>query len=237
MTQLEQNLRSVQERIRLAAERAGRDPAAITLVAVSKTFPAEQVLAAHALGICDFGENRVEEAAGKIPLVNQSASGPIRWHLVGHLQHRKVKNAVALFDLVHSVDTPAVASGLDRRAAALDKTLPVLLEVNVSGETTKYGFRLDVLEEFYAAVEEILQLTHLDVQGLMTIAPIVSEPEQARPFFAALRSLRDGLRSRFPQRGWDQLSMGMTDDFEAAIAEGATCVRVGRAIFGDRTTA
>lgn len=234
MSSLAENLRSVQDRIRNAAERAGRDPAEITLVAVSKTFPAESVIAAHALGVRDFGENRVEEAADKIPSVTQSLSAPVTWHMVGHIQHRKVREAATLFDLVHSVDTAGLASRLNTRAENMDKTLPILLEVNISGEESKYGFRPEPRRDFYAAVDDILQLAHLDVQGLMTVAPIVDEPGNAQPFFAGLRQLRDDLRLRFPQRAWSHLSMGMTDDFEVAIAEGATLVRIGRAIFGER---
>jgi hypothetical protein len=241
---LEENLRLVQQRIASAAERAGRDPREITLVAVSKTFPADAILAAHALGVRHFGENRLEEAASKIPLVNQQlqTSQPsnhptaITWHLVGHLQSRKVKDAAALFDLVHSVDSVALARRLDSRAAALGKTMPILLQVNVSGEASKYGFAPEPREEFFDAAREILALSHLDAQGLMTIAPIVAQPDDARPrsAFHALRALRDELCARFPDCAWRHLSMGMTDDLEAAIAEGATIVRIGRAIFGER---
>jgi hypothetical protein len=248
---LEQNLRTVQERIARAAERAGRDPREITLVAVSKTFPVETILAAYALGIRHFGENRVEEATQKIPAVNsqitQSPNHPstllrtspitqssITWHLIGHLQSRKVRDAVSLFDFVHSVDSITLAQKIEARAAALDKRVPILLEVNVSGEATKSGFAPEPREPFFDAVRAILALPHLDAQGLMTMAPIVAQPDAARPYFRALRELRDELRARFPARAWQHLSMGMTDDFEAAIAEGATMVRIGRAIFGSR---
>ena len=231
---IEHNLQMVQQRISHAAERAGRDPREITLVAVSKTFPIEAVHAAHALGIRHFGENRVEEAATKIPLVSQSLNHPIIWHLIGHLQSRKVKDAVSLFDFIHSVDSVALAQKIESRAAALNKTIPVLLQVNVSGEASKSGFAPEPREQFFDAVRAILALPQLDAQGLMTIAPIVTQPDDARPHFRALRALRDALRARFPQRAWQHLSMGMTDDFEAAIAEGATMVRIGRAIFGKR---
>ena len=249
MSDIEKNLQQVQEQVEIAAARAGRDPREITLVAVSKTFPADAILAAHALGVRHFGENRVEEAADKIPLVNQqlpnhpSASlrtGPttqppnITWHLVGHLQSRKVKDAAALFDFVQSVDSVSLARRLSDRAGALGKTLPILLEVNVSGEASKYGFAPDPRDAFFAAVKEILTMPRLDVQGLMTVAPIVTDTDAARPHFRALRELRDALRAQFPERAWQHLSMGMTDDFEAAIAEGATIVRLGRAIFGER---
>jgi len=232
---LEQNLALVQQRIARAAERAGRDPRDITLVAVSKTFPVETILAAYALGIRHFGENRIEEATQKIPTVNSRITqSSITWHLVGHLQSRKVKDALPLFDVIHSIDSVALAQKIEARAAALNKTLAILLEVNVSGEASKYGFAPAPREEFFEAVRAILALPHLDVQGLMTIAPIVAQPDAARPYFGALRELRDELRARFPDRAWQHLSMGMTDDFETAIAEGATMVRIGRAIFGER---
>jgi pyridoxal phosphate enzyme (YggS family) len=238
MNALEKNLRYVQDRIHTAAARAGRDPDEITLVAVSKTFPVETILAVHALGIRHMAENRVEEASQKIPQVHaqlsEDATG-LTWHMVVHLQSRKVKDAAALFDFVQSVDSVGLARRLDERVTALDKTLPVLLEVNVSGEASKYGLTLEPRELLFTVVDEILHLTHLDVQGLMTMAPIVSVPDDARPVFRALRELRDELRTRFPTRAWRHLSMGMTDDFEIAIAEGATMVRIGRAIFGART--
>ncbi len=238
MAEIEKNLRRVRERIRLAAESAGRDPRDITLVAVSKTFPVETCLAAYALGVRDLAENRVEEAAQKIPEVRARLAGDsasrITWHLVGHLQSRKVKEAAALFDFVHSLDSVGLARRLDERVAALGKTLPVLLEVNVSGEASKYGLRPEPREELFQVVEQVLALPHLDLQGLMTVAPIVAVPEDARPVFSALRQLRYELRTRFPERAWQHLSMGMTDDFEIAIAEGATLVRIGRAIFGER---
>jgi pyridoxal phosphate enzyme (YggS family) len=238
---LQSNLRSVQQRIADAATRAGRNPRDITLVAVSKTFPAESVLAVHALGIRHFGENRIEEAQDKIPQVmHQLPNYPttqlsnITWHLVGHLQSRKVKAAVELFDFVQSVDTVALAKRLNDRAVALGKTLPIMLEVNVSGEPSKYGFAPAPRETFFAAVHDILALPNLDLQGLMTIAPIVAHADDARPHFRALRVLRDELRGRFPDHAWPHLSMGMTDDFAGAITEGATIVRIGRAIFGER---
>ena len=238
MNELEKNLMSVQDQIHTAAARAGRDPDEITLVAVSKTFPAETILAVHALGIRHIAENRVEEASQKIPQIRSQLTGEptgLVWHMVGHLQSRKVKDAVALFDYVQSVDSLELARRLDKRVSALGKRLAVLLEVNVSGEASKYGLALEPREHLFTVVDEIVRLTHLDVQGLMTVAPIVTVPDDARPVFRALRELRDELRTRFPTWSWQHLSMGMTDDFEIAIAEGATMVRIGRAIFGART--
>jgi pyridoxal phosphate enzyme (YggS family) len=236
MTEIEENLRSVQERIEQAAARAGRDPKDITLVAVSKTFSPEMILTAYALGVRHFGENRVEEATEKIPKVDEQTEPgqPISWHMVGHLQSRKVREAVPLFDWIESVDSVALARRMETRAAAVNKTMPVLLEVKVSGEASKFGLSPEPRPALYAAIQEIMALPHLDMQGLMTVAPIVSQPDDARPFFRALRELRDDLRVRFPERAWHHLSMGMTDDFEVAIAEGATMVRIGRAIFGER---
>lgn len=231
---LESNLHSVQQRIANAAARAGRNPDDITLVAVSKTFPAEIVLAAHSKGVRHFGENRIEESAVKIPKVNAQARG-ITWHGIGHLQSRKVKTAVELYDYVQSADSAALARRLSGSALALGKKLPILLEVNISGETSKYGFLTTPREGFFTSVAAILTLPNLEVQGLMTVAPIVAQADEARPFFRALRELRDELRERFPVCAWQHLSMGMTDDFEAAIIEGATIVRIGRAIFGERT--
>lgn len=227
---LVENLLRIQERITKAAASANRNPNEITLVAVSKTQPVATMLAAYAAGVRHFGENRVEEAAEKIPVVNAQASG-ITWHLIGHLQSRKAKDAAPLFDYVHSIDSVSLAQKLDARAAAIGKTIPILLQVNVSGEESKYGF---APQDLFAAAEQIIQLKNLDAQGLMTIAPMVEDAEQARPHFRALRELRDELCRQFPARAWHHLSMGMTDDFEAAIVEGATIVRIGRAIFGER---
>jgi len=258
MVDIEANLRDVQRRIAEAAGRAGRDSTEIILVAVTKMFTVSHVQAAYELGVRHFGENRVYEAAEKIPIVNQwleekSTFPPITWHMVGHLQSRKARDAIQLFDVIHSVDSLKLAQRLDRalplspptlggrKGGREDKTMPILLEANVSGEEGKYGFALNRWEEderqrerFFAIVEEILALPQVEVQGLMTVAPIVADPEEARPHFERLRRLRDALAERFPGGNWRHLSMGMTDDFEVAIEEGATIVRIGRAIFGER---
>ncbi len=225
MNDLEGNLRSVQERIAAAARRAGRDPAEITLVAVTKGQPVEAVRVAYNLGLRHFGENRVEEAETKVGQL----PADITWHMIGHVQSRKARRVVPLFQVVHSVDSVRLARRLDSSCAGRNEPLPVLLEVNISGEASKYGF-LD-REGLLAAVEEIIALPHLRLEGLMTMAPIVADPEQARPVFARLRQLRDELAAAFPQAGWQHLSMGMSDDLEVAVEEGATLVRVGRAIF------
>lgn len=229
---LAENLQRVRERIAAATERAGRDPSEVTLVAVTKTHPPEVVRAAYELGLRDFGENRVEEAADKTSQLPED----ITWHMVGHLQSRKAALAADLFDIIHSVDSVKLARRLDRFCVERNRLMPVLLEINVSGEVSKYGFPLVDRDMLEAAIAEMLTLSHVRIEGLMTMAPIVSDPEEARPVFRGLRELREALAVRFPQIEWRHLSMGMTDDFEVAIEEGATMVRIGRAIFGPRGT-
>ena len=234
MNGLEANLRAVQGRIAAAATRAGRDPDEITLVAVTKTRSPTIIRTAHALGLRHFGENRVEEAETKV----HQLPVDIVWHMIGHIQSRKAKRVAPAFEIVHSIDSVKLARRLDRACGGRAQPLPVLLECNVSGERAKYGFEADRWERddaqrkaVWSAVEQILTLPNLQVQGLMTMAPIVAEPEQARPVFVRLRQLREALATAFDQVDWDHLSMGMTDDFEVAIEEGSTLVRVGRAIF------
>ena len=228
------NLHRVQDRIANAATRAGRDPISIVLVAVSKTQPVESLLEAYALGVRHFGENRVEEAAIKIPAFKQALpDSSAVFHMIGHLQSRKAEDAATLFNRVHSVDSLKLAQRLDRFAAVHHKVLPILLEVNVSGEVSKYGFDHARREELFDAVESIALLTRVRLEGLMTMAPLVADPERARPVFRGLRDLRDALEAKHASVRLPQLSMGMTDDFEVAIEEGATLVRIGRAIFGE----
>lgn len=244
METLTERLTAVRERIAAAARRVNRDPATIRLVGVTKAHPVEVIRAALDAGLRDIGENRVQEAEAKIAAL-AAERRRLTWHLIGHLQTNKAKKAAMLFDMVHSVDSLRLAQILDRYAAEVRREaqgrLPILLQVNVSGEATKSGFALhgwetrpDTYERFCADVEQILALPHLDVRGLMTIAPWGPDPEQARPVFRAVRRLRDDLAQRFPAAAWRDLSMGMTDDFEVAIEEGATIVRIGRAIFGER---
>jgi PLP dependent protein len=237
---LAERIAAVQARIAAAARRGGRGPAEITLVAVSKMRPAETVVAAYQAGLCVFGENRVEEAAPKAAavaaLLNRPSSvvgGPssiVEWHMIGHLQSRKADDVLPWASMVHSVDSVKLAERLSRTGQAANRELSILLEVNVAGEASKYGLTPAVLP---VAVQAIAALPGLRVGGLMTMAPIVPDPEAARPVFAGLRLLRDDLAHRFPTLDWHHLSMGMTDDFEVAIEEGATMVRIGRAIFGE----
>ena len=229
------NIARVQEWIAAACARAGRARDEVTLVAVTKLRSPEEVLAAYQCGLRHFGENRVEEAEAKLPqLASQWEGTPPTWHLIGHLQSRKARDAVALFDTVHSVDSLRLATRLNRFAGEDGRSLPILLEVNVSGEESKYGWTVTNAAEQSAFVDEVrglAALAHLEVRGLMTMAPLVADAEQARPVFHALRDLRDRLRAEAPFSAWDDLSMGMTNDYGVAIEEGATLVRIGRALF------
>ncbi len=223
-------LRAVEARIASAAARAGRDPQSVTLVAVSKTVDAPRVYAAYLNGVRNFGENRVEEGVPK----QAGLPNDIVWHMIGHVQSRKVRDVVGHFSLVHSIDSLHLAEAFQRRAEAAGVEVAVLMEVNMAREPQKYGFAPD---EVAAAAAVIAGMSHLKLQGLMTMAPVVTDPAEARPVFRGLRELRDALARSVPSVDWRHLSMGMTDDFEVAVEEGATLVRVGRAIFGERTTA
>jgi pyridoxal phosphate enzyme (YggS family) len=228
------NLRDVRDRISQAAQRGGRDPGEVTIVAITKSFPPEVIRAAVEVGLDDIGENRVQEMRDKREWL-QDLEG-VRWHLVGHLQRNKVHLALSLFDILHSLDSLRLARTVERRAAAVDQVVPLFLEVNVSGEASKYGFLLDDDEAgFFSTVEEIIALPHLQLDGLMTVPPLVPDPEEVRPIFRRLRDLRKRLRNRFPTAPWTHLSMGMTDDYPVAVEEGATMVRLGRALFGARS--
>jgi pyridoxal phosphate enzyme (YggS family) len=216
----------VLDRIEEACARAGREPGGVTLVAVSKTVSAERVRAAVGAGITLFGENRVQEALAKVAEVPGA-----RWHLVGPLQSNKARRALEAFELIETVDSVALAQRLDRIAGELGRErVPVLLQVNVDLDPAKAGFRPDQLS---ATLDELTGLDRLDLRGLMTIGREVARPEAARATFAGLRDLRDRLRETWPRLG-PELSMGMTDDYPVAVEEGATIVRVGRALFGER---
>jgi len=228
-SELRTRLDDVRARIARAAGRVGRDPASIRLVAVSKTFPAEFVRAAADLGQIDFGENKVQEA---LPKMDQTADLPIRWHLVGHLQSNKAKKA-GRFDVVHSVDSAALMSRLDEAAQAARKIVELLVQVDLAGEATKHGAREDDVAGLFDAARP---LAGIRLVGLMLLPPAVEEPEQVRPFFRRLRDVREQLLTRgIPASALNELSMGMSHDFEVAVEEGATLVRVGTAIFGGRS--
>ncbi len=222
------NIEHVRSIIAESASRVGRASEEVTLVAVSKTMPVELVQMAYNLGVTDFGENRVQEALPKIAAFHPQG---LHWHMIGHLQSNKAGKVVSPFYCVHSVDSLHLAQTLSRYSGEQGKHLSVLLQVNVSGEASKEGIPLAESSEL---ARQIVVLPHIHVDGLMTIAPLAEDPEQVRPVFHALRLLREQLRSELPQCSWQHLSMGMTGDYSIAIEEGATIVRIGRAIFGER---
>ncbi len=224
---LAENLEAVRAAINEAALRVGRDAAEVELVAVSKTHPPEAIHEALDAGQCLFGESRVQEARAKIPML----PGRARWHFIGHLQKNKVRHALPLFELFHGIDSLELARDVDRIAAEAGVFPKVLLEVNVAGESSKFGFTPDRVR---AQMEELLALDRVQIEGLMTIAPFAPEAEPSRKYFAALRELRDRLQTEF-RVPLPRLSMGMSGDFAVAIEEGATLVRVGTAIFGKRS--
>ena len=226
---LEENFRKVRERVEAACARASRNPASVTIVAVSKSQPPEAVRAAVELGQLIFGENRVQEAKAKIPLSPERA----RWHMIGHLQSNKARDAVALFGMVQSVDSLHLAQELEKWAEKQAKTLPILLEVNIAGESSKFGYNPEnVLRE----LPQLNDLRHMEVHGLMTIAPHTTDSEKVRPVFRKLRELKSKCEQVLGAP-LQHLSMGMSGDFEAAIEEGATIVRIGTALFGPRAAA
>ncbi|HEX8996314.1 MAG TPA: YggS family pyridoxal phosphate-dependent enzyme [Ktedonobacterales bacterium] len=236
----------VRGRMAAASARAGRPAGETLLVAVSKTVPAERLLAAAALGLTVFGENRVQEARDKRERLAELAAtdtqaarllAGMRWELIGHLQSNKAARALELFERIQSVDSLRLAEALSARAVALGRTLPILLEVNIGEEPSKSGFAPD---EVVSAARAIAALPGLRPEGLMTVAPLVERAEEVRPYFRRMRALREELRATAPTGGrdeteaWHELSMGMTDDFEVAIEEGSTLIRVGRGLFGAR---
>ena len=226
---LAENIEKIQLQIEAACRRVGRAPDSVTLLAVAKTQPPEVVTAAAGLGLAWFGENKVQEAKAKIPL----CPGKLRWHFIGHLQSNKCRDAVELFEMIQSVDSLPLAQELNKRADQAAKTMPILLEVNVAGEGSKFGYSP---ERLLAELRELNALPRLEILGLMSVPPWSSEPEKSRPHFRRLRELKEQseqvLGAPLPH-----LSMGMSGDFEVAIEEGATMVRVGTALFGPRSTA
>ena len=223
-----ENVRKIEERIARAALRAGRDPGAVRLVAVSKTKPAAAIAEAFSCGQSIFGENYVQELVGKQAELPQEIS----WHFIGNLQSNKVRQIAGLVDMIHSVDRLSLASEIDRQWGALGKVCDILIQVNISREATKGGTRS---EELFDLVREVARLPHLQICGLMTMPPFFDDPEGARPYFRALKELSLELQAAaIPRVAMRELSMGMSGDFEAAIEEGATLVRVGSALFGER---
>ena len=226
--QIRERLVRVREQIARAAERAGRSAEDITLIAVSKTFDSATVQQAVDAGACDLGENRVQEGITKVA----SIKGDVRWHLIGHLQSNKARQAVEAFDVIHTIDSSQLAERLDRVAGELARKPKVLVQVDLAHEPTKSGADES---ELPAIIEALDSASHLKFRGLMTLPPFFDSPEQTRPYFRRLREILDGLnRGRALEQRLTELSMGMSHDFEAAIEEGATMVRVGTAIFGSR---
>jgi pyridoxal phosphate enzyme (YggS family) len=230
-----ENIARIRERIAAAARRAGRNPVEITLMGVSKTFPVELVREAYTAGIRVFGENRVQEFAGKADALRDL--GDAQWNLIGHLQSNKAAKAAELFSAIDSLDSAKLAEKLSTAAERMGKTLPTLIEINVGGEEAKSGIAPGS-EELETILLEAPQWKNLEVRGLMTVPPYNEVPESSRLFFRQLREIRDGIAARhLPGVTMDVLSMGMSHDFEVAVEEGSTCVRVGTAIFGERARA
>jgi len=220
------NYDSIQDRIRTACDRAGRNPDSVTLLAVTKTHPPEVIREATKLGLMVFGENKVQEAKAKIPL----CPGTARWHFIGHLQSNKCRDAVELFEMIESVDSLALAQEINKRAEQVAKTMPVLLEVNSAGEASKFGY---TAERLLAELKELNALPRLEIHGFMTIPPWGPNPEKSRPYFRQLRELKQRAEQMLGAP-LPHLSMGMSGDFTVAIEEGATIIRVGTALFGPR---
>jgi len=226
---LADNLEKVQQRICAACGRAGRAPDSVTLLAVTKSHPPEVVSAAAKLGLIVFGENKVQEAKAKIPL----CPGNLRWHMIGHLQSNKCRDAVELFKMIQSVDSLSLAQEINKRAEQAARTMPVLMEVNVAGEASKFGYRP---EQLLAELKKLNTLPRIEIHGLMTMPPWSAEAEKTRPHFRRLRELKSECE-KILGAPLPHLSMGMSGDFEIAIEEGATMVRIGTELFGPRTKA
>jgi hypothetical protein len=227
-----ENIAQIQTQIAAAARRASRNPDEITLMAVSKTFPVESIREAYAAGLRVFGENRVQEFAGKKDALRDLTEA--NWHLIGHLQTNKATKAAELFDAIDSVDSVRMAEKLNAAAKSTNKILPILIEINVGGESAKSGLAPDS-EELDQILQSAPQWSNLKIHGLMTVPPYTKDAEGSRPYFRKLREIRDDIATRArPRIEMQALSMGMSHDFEVAIEEGSTCVRVGTAIFGTR---
>lgn len=231
MLELEQNIKNIRERIAKAAERSGRKEEDITLIAVTKTVNADIIQQAVDLGVSNIGENRVQEIEKKYDAIENTKN--IKWHLIGHLQSNKVKYIIDKVSLIHSVDNIKLAEEIEKRAKKVEKIADILIQVNVSGEASKFGICPDEVEHF---IREISKMSHLRVRGLMTIAPYTQDQEEVRPFFRKLRQLSIDIKEKnYDNVSMDYLSMGMTGDFEVAIEEGANIVRIGTALFGQRS--
>jgi pyridoxal phosphate enzyme (YggS family) len=232
---IQENYRKVLQRIEKAAESVGRDPAEVKLVVVTKGRPLSVIRTLMEIGVKHLGENRVEEAIPKLMAFPNQIE--VQWHMIGHVQSRKARQVCEHFSYFHALDRIKLARRLDRSSEEFNRVLPVLLQFNVSGEGTKSGWLADEENEWsrmLPEISEVIEMKNLNVQGLMTMAPYSQNPEDARPVFVRLRNLRDYLAAQFPQTKWDQLSIGMSGDYEVGVQEGATLVRIGTAILGER---
>lgn len=230
------NYMRVVERIRDAAASAGRDPECIRLVIVTKTQPIDLIRSVIEAGATDLGENYIEEAASKIE--GLGGYKEIHWHMIGHLQRRKTQNFLRYFEYLHSLDSIKLAAKIDQLASAENRVIPAWLEVNTSGEASKSGWNISVEQHWdliLAEIQEIISLSNIKVLGVMTVPPFSEAPGESRPYFQLLRKFRDHVINNLHPEGFEELSMGMSSDFEVAIEEGSTCVRIGQAIFGPRT--
>lgn len=228
MSYIQQNMNQIKQKIKDASVRSGRGKDEIAIVAVTKTVKEDKIREAVKFGITGIGENKVQEALGKYKVLGDIVS----WHMVGHLQTNKVKDAVKIFKMIHSVDSLKLAREISKRAGEIEKNIDILIEVNVSGEESKYGINP---EEALGLLGDLSGLSNIKVLGLMTMAPFVDDPEAVRPVFRSLRELRDKIKeTNIPNIEMKYLSMGMTQDFEVAVEEGANMVRIGTAIFGER---
>lgn len=237
VSQIKENLQEIKARIRRAAERTGRDPSEIEIVAVTKLMPLETIKAGIEAGIRDFGENYPEQAAEKIKALSEDKG--VTWHMIGHIQSRKTDTVCSYFDWVHSVDRMKIARYLDRYSRQADRIIPVLIEVNLSGEESKFGWKAweeDAWSELVPQFTKIAEFPHIEIRGLMTMPPFFDDPELTRPYYQRLRRLQGYLKDKLPGVEWGTLSIGTSFDYEVAIEEGATMVRLGTSVFGPRPT-
>jgi len=235
VNQIKENLQGIEVRIRRAAESTGRDPSEIKIIAVTKLMPLETIKAGIEAGLRDFGENYPEQAVEKINALTKDVE--ITWHMIGHIQSRKTSTVCSYFAWVHSVDRMKIARYLDRYSREEDQVMPVLIEVNLSGEESKYGWKAwdeDTWSELVPQFGKISEMANIEIHGLMTMPPFFDDPELTRPYYRRLRRLQGFLKNKLPDVCWESLSIGTSFDYEVAIEEGATMVRLGTSIFGPR---
>lgn len=237
VAQIKKNLQKIDDRIKHATEKSGRNRNEIKIIAVTKQMPLDRIKAGIEAGIRDFGENYPEQAAEKIKTLTNDMN--ITWHMIGHIQSRKTDTVCTYFDWVHSVDRMKIAKYLDRYSKEADRVMPILIEVNLSGEESKFGWKAwneDAWSDLVPQFTKIAEFSHVKIHGLMTMPPFFDDPELTRPYYQRLRRLQDFLKDKLPDVSWDSLSIGTSFDYEVAIEEGATMIRLGTSIFGPRPT-